>query len=147
MVSQPLGNSVGLHGEDRVGVVTPWEKPNALEGLTAATILEVQNAIDGKNYRQNSQAKDWIGHHIAPLIRLNAETDKPRINTIVNTWIASGALAVTIVTDEKGKEPTHHRSRRMGLPMTLPPHLEKCGAEGGGSGGNPEPTRPPAPSL
>lgn len=96
--------SVQLPNGDSVGVVTSWKWPDPLADLTVGNLLDVQKAIDGKNYRRSPQSPDWVGNAVAPLVGLDAEMDRKRIIAMVNVWVKSGALKVTNLTDEKGKE-------------------------------------------
>lgn len=95
--------SVPLANGDNVGVVTPWNWPDALGGITVQDLLNVQRAIDGKQLRESSQARDWAGNVIAMTLDLNPEADKRRINSMIKVWLTTGALRVANVVDDKGK--------------------------------------------
>ena len=98
--------NVSLSNGDYVGVVVPWAWPDPLDGVTVDDLLAVQKLIDGKQYRENVQAKEWIGRAIAQVLDLDAEdqTDRQTIKQCVKVWINSGALQVVKVRDDKGKE-------------------------------------------
>lgn len=100
MVSVELGNG------DNVGVVTPWEWPNPLDGVSVSDLLAVQKAVDGKCHRANVQAKEWVGHAVADVLGIDATTraGKERIKGLIRTWLKSEALVERKVKDEKGNE-------------------------------------------
>ncbi len=95
--------SVPLPNGDNVGVVAPWQWPDALADLTAHDLLAVQQALAGKNLREHPQAKDWAGHTVAEVLGLNSDAkhERARIRTMLGTWIRSGALRVIEVPDAK----------------------------------------------
>jgi len=100
---------VELPNGDNVGVVVPWQWPNALDGLSANDLYRVQKAISGRGLRKDVQAKDWAGYTIGDVLGIDAETKagKDRIRSLLRTWIASGALVVTEVTDaNRTRRPT-----------------------------------------
>ena len=104
--SVELGNGTAEYpAGDSVGVVVPWEFPKPLDGITAADLLRVQEAIDGKGLRENSQAKDWIGHVIGEVLGIESGEPKgaTRIRSMLKSWLKSGALVVVERLDEKRK--------------------------------------------
>lgn len=107
LVSVGLGN--GINGDpesqDWVGVVTRWARPDPLEGVTLKHLIAVQRAIDGKSYRENIQAKDWIGYPIAEVLEIDDPKagGKAKINAALKMWLRSGALVVSTAIDKKGK--------------------------------------------
>lgn len=102
--------NVELGNGDNVGVVTAWTWPDAFAGMTTEEgvqcLLKVQQAIDGKNYRHNSQAKEWIGIVVADVLGFDAniKSDRARITSMIKTWVDNGSLVVATTTDEKGKK-------------------------------------------
>jgi hypothetical protein len=38
--------------------------------VTAADLLTIQQEINGKNYRANAQAEDWVGKSIGQLLEI-----------------------------------------------------------------------------
>jgi hypothetical protein len=105
LVGVDLGNG-HLGAGDNMGVVVPWKWPNHMEGITPAALLAVQKRVDGKGYRKNVQAKNWVGYAIAEVLELdpNNPADQSKIKAAVKTWIENGMLAVVEVKDEKGKD-------------------------------------------
>ena len=128
--SQSLDNGEGLEPSDFVGVATLWEKPDVFHGLTTWHLYMVQQGLAAGDWRESVQAKDWVGHLVAKVAGLSAETDKGRIKAILRTWRKSGTLAVEhrtvngrdvpFVIAGKTVDPSEIGTR---------PHLETCGAE------------------
>lgn len=97
--------SVPLPNGDHVGVVEPWAYPKAFAGITTDDLHAVQEAVAGKGYRQNSQAKDWAGHVVGEVLGLDMTTpaSRKRVRTMLTTWLANGALEVVQLPDENRK--------------------------------------------
>ena len=137
--SQSLDNGEGLEPSDFVGVATLWEKPDVFHGLTTWHLYTVQQRLAAGDWRESVQAKDWVGHLVANVAGLSAETDKGRIKAIIRTWKRNGALSV------------EHRAINgrevpfviVGNPVDASeigsrPHLSTCGAESAeGAGADP----------
>lgn len=103
--SVPLGNGtwlgpVRLDG-DTVGVVVPWQWPDPMADQPADALRRVQEAVDGKNYRRNVQAADWVGHAVGEVLGLDPENpaDKTAIKGMLAIWIKEGALEVVEIAD------------------------------------------------
>ena len=93
IVSVPLGN--GLDGVgDEIGVVTSWEWPDALEGLSTHDLRKVQDKIASGEWAQSVQAKDWAGYAIINALGLDPEDkcDKSRAGSLLKTWINNKVL-------------------------------------------------------
>ena len=129
--SQSLGNGHKLEPPDFVGVAALWEKPDVFHGLTTWHLYTVQQHLEVGAWRESVQAKEWVGHLVADVADLSAETDKGRIKSIIRTWKSNGALAV------------EHRAINgrdvpfviVGKPVNASeigsrPHLAMCGEEG-----------------
>lgn len=106
MANVNLGNGDGLTPGDNVGVVTPWEWPDAFAGITAADLLAVQRRVDGGQWRENAQAKDWVGHAVAEVLGLDLseKADKQKVKGLLATWVKSGALTRTMAKDANRQE-------------------------------------------
>ncbi|MXO75010.1 AAA family ATPase [Altererythrobacter aerius] len=137
--SQSLDNGDGLEPSDFVGVATLWEKPDVFHGLTTWHLYMVQQGLPTGDWRESVQAKDWVGHLVARVAGLSADTDRGRIKAILRTWRKNGALAVEhrtlngrdvpFVIVGKPVDPSEIGSR---------PHLATCGAESAeGAGADP----------
>jgi hypothetical protein len=91
-----LGNGGGGQMSDSVGVITRWKWPNAFDGVTRSDLRKVQTAIAAGRWRENSQARDWAGHAVARVLKLDAtnKAHKAKIAALLKTWIATGMLVV-----------------------------------------------------
>ena len=91
-----LGNGSGGPADDQdyIGVPTAWKLPSAFEGVTVSDLRKVQAHVaeSGKKWRQNSQAKDWIGIAVAHVLKLDAtnKAHRSKINALLKAWIKNG---------------------------------------------------------
>lgn len=97
-------NNVDLPNGDSVGVACPWQWPDAFDGISTRDLYAVQLAIDGGEWGESVQAKEWAGHAVADALGLNAEKDKGRIKSLLRTWIANKALVVERRPTPKGRD-------------------------------------------
>lgn len=133
--SQSLGNGSMTEPDDYVGVATLWKKPDLFHGLTLWHLQQVQLLVAAGEWRDNVQAKDWVGHAVAQATGLSAEQDKARIKFLLNTWKRNGSLAVDKRSDHKGElRPFVVVGRPVDASQCRPPHPEKCGGAGAESG-------------
>ena len=94
-VSVDLENATPDCPSDRVGVVTLWQWPNPAEQFTVADLIAAQKAVrEGGPWREDSQAKDWVGRPIAEALHLDPDnkTDKAKIKGALKTWINQGTF-------------------------------------------------------
>jgi len=107
IVSQPLDNGQGEGPGDFVGVVTPWEWPNAFDGVTVHDLRKAQEAFPRDGLRKDMQSKDWAGHAIGAVLGIETqdkERDKSgrlRVSLILKTWIKNGSFRVEFRRDAK----------------------------------------------
>jgi AAA domain len=103
LVSVDLANGGCFGLGDSVGVVARWTWPNALDGVTGSDLREVQATIAGGRWRKDSQAKDWAGHAIAAVLKLNVsnKAHRAKIVALLKTWIADGKFVVVEGLDAK----------------------------------------------
>jgi len=109
--SVDIGNGLTLRSKskevklrgDEVGVVVAFEMPDQKVELDPANIRRIQDAVDGKNFRENSQARDWVGHAIAKVLGMDAVRDKVRLKGIIKELIASEHFRVEDVPDKNRK--------------------------------------------
>lgn len=88
---------------DDMGVVTAWKWPDPLAGMTGADFDKVAAVIRRGKWRENSQAKAWVGYAVAKALGLNAgqdEPDRPRVVQMLKAWIKAGSLIVVDGEDE-----------------------------------------------
>ena len=129
--SQCLDNGDGSEPADYVGVACRWEKPDVFHGVTTWHLYTVQQRLASGDWRESVQAKDWVGHLVADVVGLSAETDKERIKAIIRTWRKNGALAVETRPDKNGDIRPFVIVGKVVEPSKIDcdPHLQKCGAE------------------
>jgi hypothetical protein len=100
-----LGNgSRGLvDDQDYVGVVIPWKRPNAFEGVTVTDLRKAQAAVAAGRWRESPQAKDWVGHPIAKAMGLDAtsKAHRTKISAMFKMWTANGMFVVVEGLDAK----------------------------------------------
>jgi hypothetical protein len=97
----PLGT-----GGDSVGVVTKWTWPDPFEGIGPRDLKAAQNEVAKGRWRENVQAKDWVGIAIARAMKLDPTDSaaKTRIKQLLKTWIANGMFVVVQGKDNKGND-------------------------------------------
>ena len=100
MVPVPLANG------DHVAVAEAWNWPDAFEGLTAADLRKVQDALHGRNFRKAQTADQWAGHEIGRVLGFETESKagKARAGQLLKEWIERGALVSVNVRGEDRKE-------------------------------------------
>jgi hypothetical protein len=101
--SVDLGNGhLGGPG-DSVGVVTTWQWPDPLAGMTGADFDKVAAVIKRGNWRENIQASAWVGKAVAEALEFDAgnKADRAKITAMLNVWRAAGSLVVVERQDEK----------------------------------------------
>jgi hypothetical protein len=101
ILSVSLGN--GADGGDSVGVVTPWKWPDPLDGITGRDFEAAAALIRAGTWRENGQAKDWVGRPIAKALRLDLDSraHRAKVNGLLKIWISQGNLVVVEGLDEK----------------------------------------------
>ncbi len=149
MFSISLGNDMIGEG-DNMGVVVPWCPPDAFEGVTADHLRKVQAAVSAGEWKESSQAKDWVGFAVATAMGLSAEkeakADRARIGTLLRTWISTGALVVVEKRDPKKREDKKFvEVGEWAVDGVAPP--AKGGAGQGGASRAPTVPRPTCPPL
>jgi AAA domain len=103
LVSVDLGNGeLGLPG-DSVGVVTEWEYPSALAGVTAADFQKVAAVIRSGKWRFDPQAKAWVGKAVAQALGLdiNDEKVKAKVKRMLGAWYKAKSLVQVDGFDDK----------------------------------------------
>jgi hypothetical protein len=107
LASVDLGNSSPLYPKgDNVGVVTKWSPPNHLDGVTGDHFEQAAAKIRAGNFKENSQAKDWVGFPVAQVlgVSLADKADKAKVIGVIKAWINNGSLKVVEETDDKRRE-------------------------------------------
>ena len=90
-------------GGDSVGVTAPWNWPDPFEDISIDDLRACQDAIAAGKWRDNPQAKEWVGNPIAQVLGLEIENkaDKAKIIGLQKTWITNGALKKVEGYDDK----------------------------------------------
>jgi hypothetical protein len=93
LVSVNLGNGPMGNPGDSVGVVTAWQWPDALAGITGAHFERVAAVIRSARWRDNPQAGKWFGKAVAQALDLDPDNkaDKAKINGMLKAWRAAGS--------------------------------------------------------
>jgi len=102
-VTLPNGSGGLIDDGDEVGVPTPWEWPDAFEGVTADHLEEAKRRIGREpKWREDAQSSNWVGHAIGDLFGVvSGEKDgRNKLKSILKGWIASGALRVVEAPDD-----------------------------------------------
>jgi hypothetical protein len=96
LVSIDLGNGLLEGAGDSVGVVTQWEWPDPLAGMTGADFDTVSASIGSGKWRESPQASKWVGKAVAEALELNVENkaDKAKILAMLKVWLSAGSLIV-----------------------------------------------------
>ena len=104
-VSLENGGDNPFDEPDYVAVVTPWQWPDALEGVTVSDLRKVQKAVSEGAWRKDPQATDWVGKAVAQVLSLNVNdrAHKAKVSGLLKTWIGTGMLKVVEGRDEKSK--------------------------------------------
>jgi hypothetical protein len=99
---------VQLPNDEWVGVATAFDLPDPFENITNKMVLDMQNIVakaeaDGEPLRASVQAKQWVGHAIAPVLKLDTENkaQKSQLSGIIKTWINNGVLKVETITSKR----------------------------------------------
>ena len=91
--SVELDNGDGISPGDFVGVLKPWQPPDAFDGLTTPVIHRILNEITagkgGQRYSFRQQSNRWIGEAIIENALDKSEADAKQI---VREWRKSGLL-------------------------------------------------------
>lgn len=112
LTSVSLGNGPEsiLDLGDQIAVVTPWEWPDAFEGVGIAELRAAQAEVAGctaagAQFRLNLQSPDWIGNPIARALKLDPadKAHRSKVVRMLKIWIETGMFVVVEGKDAKGK--------------------------------------------
>lgn len=133
---------------DSVGVVTRWTPPDAFDGVTADHLYQVQQRVAASQWRADVQAKEWVGKVVADVIGVSADrdakADRAKINALLRSWFANGALLKVEGKDGKSMPRTFIEVGEWAVQGIAPASTPKVwkGEEGGGPS-SPHHTSPP----
>lgn len=99
-----LGNGDDTGPEDNIGAVQRWQAPDAFGGITARQLYNIQRLIDENpmKARKHSKAREWVGKIVAHVLdrNLDDQGEARRIETMLRTWLSTGALRTVEKLDE-----------------------------------------------
>ncbi len=96
--------SVPIPNGHNVGVLEPWQWPDAFANVTREDACRVQAALremEDEPPRLNTQSAQWVGHVVARVLSIDADDKaaRNRIGAMVKTWIRTGVLEVVEIRD------------------------------------------------
>lgn len=107
-------SSLELANGDNVGVVEPWQPPNAFDGVTVSDLEAVQKIFRAGAYRESDQSTDWGGYVVADTLSLDVgpglkakerspaqNSARAKVKQILRTWIANGQIGTEERPDAK----------------------------------------------
>ncbi|MDQ2765091.1 MAG: helicase RepA family protein [Pseudomonadota bacterium] len=133
---------------DSVGVVTRWTPPDAFDGVTVDHLYQVQQRVADGQWRADVQAKEWVGKVVADVIGVSGESDakvdRAKINGLLRSWVANGALVKVEGKDGKSMPRTYVEVGEWAVQGVAPTSTPKVwkGVEGVGPS-SPHHTSPP----
>jgi hypothetical protein len=103
---------VQIDNGEWIGVAVEFKLPDLFENITTKMTRACQDIVGGaaqneKPYRQNPQAKDWVGHAIGHVIDIDTsdKAGKQKMGSILKQWYATDVLRVESQPDERsGRE-------------------------------------------
>jgi RecA-family ATPase len=105
---------------DNVGVMTKWQWPDAMEGVTSNGLQAVWEAVEAGRWRESVQANDWIGKPVAVALGLDLDKDgdKAKVKSLIHGWLKSGELVRVEGQDDRRRTKTFVE---VGAPKAAPP--------------------------
>lgn len=93
----------GPGGGDSVGVVTHWDWPDVMAGVTANDFDKVAEVIKSRDWRLDSRSADWVGKAVARAMGLDEDDkrDRTKITSLLKLWISAGSLVVVEGKDQQ----------------------------------------------
>jgi hypothetical protein len=93
----------GPGGGDSVGVVTHWEYPDPMSGITGIDFVKVALVIRSGDWRKDVRSSFWVGKAVAKALGLDVEVpaDKAKIVGLIKGWLSAGSLMVVEGYDEQ----------------------------------------------
>jgi hypothetical protein len=93
----------GPAGGDSVGVVTHWDWPDPLSGITGFDFVKVAVVIRSGDWRKDVRSSFWVGKAVAKALGLDVEDKaaKAKIVGLIKAWLAAGSLMVVEGFDEQ----------------------------------------------
>lgn len=101
-------NNAAMGDGDSVGVVSPWEPPDAFDGITVEKAREIllainQNLCESGPWSSYKRSGDrWVGNLIKDMATDKSEGDAKQI---IKTWMESGVLVESDFFEGKQRKP------------------------------------------
>lgn len=111
------GTDAYPHG-DNVGVVAPWEWPDAFDGVTFATLAAVKARLAKGEWKASDQADAWAGHVVAAVLNIDVGPSKKpertpaqnaaraKVRAIIKTWVLNAELCQVTKNDPRTRRET-----------------------------------------
>lgn len=116
LVSVDLFNGTDDYpGGDRVGVVVPWEWPDAFDGVRVQDLEAVKARLASGVWKASEQADEWAGHAVAAVLGIDAGPAKKgqrtpaqnaaraKVRELLKTWKRTGEVVEVIRTDPQNR--------------------------------------------
>jgi hypothetical protein len=99
-------HDVPIPNGDQVGVVAPWEWPEAMDGVSVADLRRVQTALDCATHRADPRADQWAGNVVMDVLGIDPQSmaSKAKVKLLLAEWIKSGALIQEAEIDPKSRK-------------------------------------------
>lgn len=93
--------SVVADNGESVGVIAPWQWPDAFSGIGMDAAITCRSAVmqADERPRESEQANAWVGHLFGPLLGIDSheKSGKAKLKSIIKTWLSTGVLAVETI--------------------------------------------------
>lgn len=104
--------SVTADNGESVGVVVPWQWPDAFCGVGIEAAIACRNSVSTapERPRESDQAKAWVGHLFGPILGIEShdKAGKSKLKSIIRTWLDTGVLAtVSEYSTRDGRNTTY----------------------------------------
>lgn len=104
-VSIGLGNGDDTGPEDSIGAIQRWQAPDAFGGISPRQLMHIQTLISQRPMmaRKHPKSSKWVGKLVAHVLgsSLDEVGEARRIEKMVSTWCANGALKTVERANEK----------------------------------------------
>lgn len=89
--------SVTTPNGESVGVVVPWQWPDAFTDLSPDSAIAVRRALvtAPDRARESGQSKSWAGHLIGEVLGIDTseKAGEAKVKTVIKAWLETGVLA------------------------------------------------------
>jgi RecA-family ATPase len=119
VVSVDLFNGTDAYpGGDRVGVVVPWEWPDAFDGVRVEDLKAVKARLASGDWKANDQADAWAGHVVADVLGIDAgpvkkaertpaqNAARAKVRAMLKAWLRGGELREVLRNDPRTRRET-----------------------------------------